>query len=532
MSTLSRVNELRLGKAKVMFPKKINTAIDKHQVTEVNVTYSGILGDEHVYEESVDEDRVILQCAPEHYERLKKQFPNSRHLFINGGFGENLIAEGMNEHNMCIGDILRIGDVTLELCLPRQPCFKLNHRFEEPSISRHVQDNAQTGWFYRALSQGKIQLNDDIELIERPYPEWTVARVQHYLYIETDNQQATQALAELAPLADEVKDTFKHRLANNNVEDWSGRLTGEAPQLEMRVVKIIQESDKIRRLILSRTDLAPLTDFTAGAHIQLELPNGLTRAYSLCAPLQNDSYEVAVALDPQSRGGSQYIHDQLNLRDIIKISSPANLFEMARAKKQIFVAAGIGITPFLVMIKEAIANNEDFELHYCVDDVDNYPFQTQLAPYKDSVFTYSLKRPLDISALLDCHYRGSHIYTCGSPSFTDLVKNASQHWNPNNVHFENFATELSKDASEFVVHIQGTDKQIKVSADQSMLEALRENEIELSSACETGSCGKCRVEYRGEVEHKDTILTKSERTHCMTPCVSRAKNAELTINLP
>ncbi|WP_019614754.1 MOSC domain-containing protein [Psychromonas ossibalaenae] len=512
-----------------MFPQKINTAIDKHQVTQINVTLSGISGDEHVYEECIDEDRVILQCAPEHYSSLKARFPDSSHLFVNGGFGENLTAEGMNEHNMCIGDILQIGEVKLELCLPRQPCFKLNHRFEQPSISRHVQDNAQTGWFYRALSEGIINQGDNIELLERPNPEWTIAKVQHYLYVETDNKLLTKKLAELEPLADEVKDVFKHRLASNSAEDWND---GEAALLEVRVVKIIDESDKVKRLLLSRTDLSPLPAFTAGAHISLHLGNGLTRAYSLCASLNNDCYEVAVGLAPDSRGGSKYIHEQLKLRDVLQISEPANLFTMTRAKKQVFAAAGIGITPFLVMIEEAAANNEQFELHYCVDDTKNYPFQSQLAQYQDNVFTYSLDQPLDINALLDNHQRGTHVYTCGSPGFTRLVKEAAQHWSLDNVHYENFTAELAADASEFIVNIQGSGLQINVPADQSMLNALRDNGIDINSGCETGRCGACRVDYQGEVEHKDSILTKSEKKQCMIPCVSRAKGAELTISLP
>ncbi|WP_084605587.1 MOSC domain-containing protein [Psychromonas aquimarina] len=515
-----------------MFPKKINTAIDKHQVTQINVTLSGISGDEHVYEECIDEDRVILQCAPEHYSRLKKHFPESSHLFVNGGFGENLTAEGMNEHNMCIGDILQIGKVKLELCLPRQPCFKLNHRFEQPSISRYVQDNAQTGWFYRTLSEGVINLGDNIELLKRPNPEWTIAKVQHYLYVETDNKQAAEKLVELEPFADEVKDVFKHRLASNSAEDWSSQLSNESARLEVRVVKIIDESDKVKRLLLSRTDLGPLPAFTAGAHICLHLDNGLTRAYSLCAPLNNDCYEVAVGLAPDSRGGSKYIHEQIKLRDVLQISEPANLFTMTRSKKQIFVAAGIGITPFLVMIEEAAANDEAFELHYCVDDTTDYQFQSQLAKYQDNVFTYSLEQPLEINKLLDNHQRGTHVYTCGSPAFIRLVKEAAEHWSPDNVHFENFSAESVTDANEFMVNIQGSEQQINVPADQSMLNALRDNGIEINSGCETGRCGACCVDYQGEVEHKDSILTKSERKRCMIPCVSRAKGADLTISLP
>jgi len=224
MYPISIIEELRLGKVKKLFSR--NTGIDKHPIDACQVTVVGLAGDEQAETFHGGEERAILQYDSEHYKLLGVKFPNSSHLFVNGGFGENLVAAGMNEHSMCVGDIVKVGTVVLQVTQPRQPCFKLNHRFKEPTISRFSQDNCQTGWFYRVLKEGVIKTGDSIEVTERPCPQWTISKVQHYLYIETGNKEATKQLANLAPLGNEVKSVFKQRLENNDVEDWSGRLYG------------------------------------------------------------------------------------------------------------------------------------------------------------------------------------------------------------------------------------------------------------------------------------------------------------------
>ena len=528
MYPVSAIDELRLGKIKKLF--STNTAIDKQSIDTCEVTRTGLAGDEQAETFHGGEERAILQYDSEHYKQLAVKFPNSSHLFVKGGFGENLVVPGMNEHNICVGDILKVGTVLLQVTQPRQPCFKLNHRFKEPTISRFSQDNCKTGWFYRVLEEGVISKGDTIEVTERPYPQWTIAKVQHYLYIETDNKGAVEQLANLQPLGNEVKSVFKHRLDNNDVEDWSGRLSDDNTFLEMRIVKIVEEFQNVKRFILSRTDLGPLPEFSAGAHITLQLANGLSRAYSLCRPLADDTYQIAVNYAADSRGGSKYLHEEARVGDSLSVSTPANYFKMARDEHHIFVAAGIGITSFIVMIEEALAHNETFELHYCVDDTADYSFKEALSKYSEKVFVYSVEKPLNISELLNNHARGSHVYSCGSPGFVKLVRDNASHWNENNVHFENFSVEHSGDQA-FIVTIKETGQEIEVSPETSMLDALRNNGVTVESVCETGICGKCRVDYEGDVDHKDSVLTKSEKKRCMTPCVSRAKGKELLISI-
>ncbi len=529
----STVSELRLGVPKKMFTINVETGFDKQPVSSVNVNLFGIIGDHQVHSSHGGEDRALLQFDSRHYAELGKTFPNSRNYLVNGGFGENLVVAGMNEHNMCIGDKVAIGNMLLELSQPRPPCFKLNHRFNEPTMALYTQNNAKTGWFYRVLNEGIILAGDPIRVIERPHPEWPVARVQHYLYHETDNKAATTTLSEMNALGKEIRDTFRHRLESNKTEDWNGRLTGNSGKLEMRVVKIVNESEDIKRFYLSRTDLQPLPEFTAGANITLALPNGLQRSYSLCALQADDTWQIAVHKSNQSRGGSAFLHEQVNVGDIFTVSGPQNYFEMTRAEHQIFIAAGIGITPFLTMIEEALANSESFELHYCVKDINDYPFKKLLSRYSGKVLIYSQVKPLDIETLLNFHHRGTHVYSCGSPAFVDLVRKSAKHWSDEHVHFEHLTPPEKKltENTAFKVIIKDTEQSIEVEQNESMLNALRKNGIPIDSSCETGCCGKCKVKYEGKADHRDTILTTKEKEIFMTPCVSRAKQERITVSI-
>ena len=164
MYPVSQIDELRLGKIKQLH--SVSSAINKQPVDSIVVSIHGLMGDEQADKiHHGGEDRAILQYDSEHYQQLKNKFPSSSHLFIQGAFGENLVVAGMNEHNICIGDIVTVGSVILQVTQPRQPCFKLNYRFNEPAISRFVQNNFKTGWFYRVLEKGIIKIGETIEIV-------------------------------------------------------------------------------------------------------------------------------------------------------------------------------------------------------------------------------------------------------------------------------------------------------------------------------------------------------------------------------
>jgi MOSC domain-containing protein YiiM/ferredoxin-NADP reductase len=548
MSLISNVIELRLGKVEARDDSL--TAINKYQVKQSVINDLGMVDDEQAESFHGGQDRALLQYNTQHYQTLAQRFPQSSALFVKGGFGENLVVEGMSETNICIGDLIRIGSCLLEVSQPRSPCFKLNTRFKENNLARFIQENQQTGWFYRVVESGQITDTDAIYLVSRPHPEWTLAKVLHHLYIDTNDQEATQALANLVPLANETKDVFITRLNTHTVEDWSGRLDEDALRQEVEVVAIEtvtndeanddkQEVAAIKRFSLKPTHEGVLSNADAGSHIMLELSNGQSRAYSLCSPISKNqslsatrmhTYDIAVQAAKNSKGGSFFMHTSLKVGDKINIKAPANYFPMTRGAHHIFIAAGIGITPFLAMIKEAELHNETYELHYCVPNTQHYAFQTRLLSYADNLSLYSPDNRLDLNSLLLNHHHLDHVYTCGGSGFVNQVRDCAQHWPENAVHFEHFSSNQSHNKA-FQVTLNGKNKTLTVQPQTSLLEALREQGFAIESHCETGICGKCQISYDGEVEHKDAVLSQAQKKHLMTPCVSRAKGEQLTVFL-
>ena len=234
MHLSTTLQEVRLAKVSPWLDSR--SAIKKQPVAHCQVNSLGIIGDEQAEVFHGGEDRALLQFDSAHYQALAQHFPESAHLFIPGSFGENLVATGMSEANLCIGDIVNIGSAVLQVTQPRKPCYKLNFVFEQPTISKFVQDHGMAGWFYRVLVPGTISAGDVMTVTERPEPEWPLSKVQHYLNIELLNEDAMKQLLTLESLAENIKGTFQKRLENGKAEDWDRRLyKGGVVPLELRV---------------------------------------------------------------------------------------------------------------------------------------------------------------------------------------------------------------------------------------------------------------------------------------------------------
>jgi MOSC domain-containing protein YiiM len=161
----------------------------------------------------------VHHYSASHYPVWCKELPESAHLFKLGAFGENLFSAELDEKMVCIGDKIAIGDVVLELSEPRTPCMKLNHKFEVANMASRVQTLLRTGWLYRVLVPGTVQAGDMIRLLERPCPEWTVARLSYYLFLEKDNVDMMREIVALPALGWEIRDKFHKRLDKGEVED-------------------------------------------------------------------------------------------------------------------------------------------------------------------------------------------------------------------------------------------------------------------------------------------------------------------------
>ncbi len=316
--------------------------------------------------------------------------------------------------------------------------------------------------------------------------------------------------------------------------------------IEVTVTSKQQEAEDIYTFELARCDDLDLPAFDPGAHIDVHLPNGLVRQYSLCNhPGETKSYLIGVLKDPASRGGSVALHEQVTEGDRLQISEPRNLFPLAeKAERSLLLAGGIGVTPILCMARTLAGAGEDFQMHYCTRSKSRTAFMQQIA---QSDFAHQVhfhfddetpEQHFDADRVLANPSAGTHLYVCGPAGFLDhVLERASAHgWPAEQVHREYFSAspEAHTDDASFELEIKSSGKLLTVPADKSPLEVLEEAGIAIPVACGEGVCGTCMTRVlEGEPDHRDRFLTEQERAlnNQFTPCCSRAKSGRLVLDL-
>ena len=315
--------------------------------------------------------------------------------------------------------------------------------------------------------------------------------------------------------------------------------------LALKVNRIVEEALDIRSFELVDPEGRLLPMFTAGAHVDIELPNGLIRQYSISNdPRDVDRYVVGVLREPVSRGGSVYMHDHVRKGDILTVHGPRNNFPLAAdARHHILLAGGIGVTPMMAMARDLSARGTSFEMHYCTRTPDRTAFRSDIAEleFADNVtYHHDNGNPadgLDIVALLREVRPGAHVYYCGPSGFMQACEKALAHWPRHAVHFEYFSVDESVehgDNTAFQVKIASTGAVLDVPADRSIVEVLRANGIEVETMCEEGICGTCAtVLLEGEPDHRDFVLDDEEkrRGEFIMVCCSRSRSPMLTLDI-
>lgn len=299
-------------------------------------------------------------------------------------------------------------------------------------------------------------------------------------------------------------------------------------------------ADGVVELTLAAVDGGPLPDWSPGAHIDLRLGGGLVRQYSLCGdPGEPGRWRIAVLHEPAGRGGSVYVHEELARGATITVSAPRNHFALLPAKRYLFVAGGIGITPLLPMIARAEAAGIAWTLLYGGRTRKSMAFAEDLARYGDSV----LLRPQDEYGLLDlAAYLGevtpdTLIYACGPGPMLDAVAAASAHWPPGSLRVEHFTpVDVGEPvrAEAFEVVLARSGLTVSVPPGCSILEAVEKAGVDVLHSCREGTCGTCETDVLdGRPEHRDSLLTEQERAagETMFVCVSRSLGPRLTLDL-
>jgi vanillate O-demethylase ferredoxin subunit len=316
--------------------------------------------------------------------------------------------------------------------------------------------------------------------------------------------------------------------------------------LNVRVARKATEATDVCTFELVSTDGSLLPAFSAGSHVDVHLPNGLTRQYSLCNdPAESHRYLIGVLKDAASRGGSKAMHELVNEDDALEISAPKNHFPLAHGpSRSLLLAGGIGITPILCMAERLVIVGEDFDLHYCTRSLDRTAFYDRIRRSTfagRSHFHFDDGAPeqrLDLIALLAQPERGTHLYVCGPKGFMDVVLNAarSSGWPEEQLHYEFFSADVvqREDDETFGVKLASSGKIVVVPKEKTVIQALAEAGIEVQTSCEQGVCGTCLTRVlEGEPDHRDMYLSSDEQeaNDQFLPCCSRSKSAVLVLDL-
>jgi vanillate O-demethylase ferredoxin subunit len=316
--------------------------------------------------------------------------------------------------------------------------------------------------------------------------------------------------------------------------------------LRVRVSARREEARDIASFELVAADGQALPAFSAGAHIDVKVGDGLVRQYSLC----NDStethrYLIAVLKDPATRGGSKAMHERVRVGDELEISAPRNHFPLAHeARRSVLLAGGIGVTPILCMAERLAAASADFELHHCTRSPERTAFRERIADgrFGSRVHHHFDDGPpeqkLDLAAFVARQEGDTHLYVCGPKGFMDAVLNEarSQGWPETRLHYEFFAAGPVDRANDdgFEVQVASSGQVVAVAKDETVVQALGRIGIEVPTSCEQGVCGTCITRVlEGVPDHKDVYFTADEQAanDQFTPCCSRSRSQRLVLDL-
>ena len=299
-------------------------------------------------------------------------------------------------------------------------------------------------------------------------------------------------------------------------------------------------SSDVVSLTLSHPEGRRLPDWTPGSHVDVVLPSGITRQYSLCGDRWDAySYRIAVLHEPSGRGGSAYIHEQLTVGTMVALGGPRNNFRLVPSEKYLFIAGGIGITPMLPMIQQADMLSADWKLLYLGRSRSSMAFLDVLSGYGDRVLVMPKDEsgPCPLEDFISSSAMDTKVYACGPQRLLAAVELHCGDWPAGLLRLEHFAAKAhgapARD-TPFEVELAQTGLSVTVPPSVSILDALGNAGVSVLTSCREGTCGTCEVNViAGNPDHRDSILDDADRAagHCMFPCVSRSCTDRLVLDL-
>lgn len=319
--------------------------------------------------------------------------------------------------------------------------------------------------------------------------------------------------------------------------------------INVRVVAHEQVAEDVVAIELRAVEGYELPSFSAGAHIDVELPvkdergHFVVRQYSLCNdPAERERYVIAVGRDAFSRGGSRYLHDQLHKGDVLHVSTPRNHFQLYEpALHTVLVAGGIGITPLLAMARRLSALGRAWQLYYCARTPARAAFLDLLRSLPGEVIPVfdgvPGGMPIDLVHVARNAPSDAHLYCCGPAGLMEAFERAMSSRPSHAVHVEWFAPRsatVQASAGAFDVRLARSGLTLKVPADKSILDVLNDAGIPVQYSCCDGVCGTCETRVlAGRPDHRDSVLLGDDAklTDRIMVCVSRSATPALTLDL-
>jgi len=321
--------------------------------------------------------------------------------------------------------------------------------------------------------------------------------------------------------------------------------------LTVRVASIAAAAEGVAAIELRAADGYVLAPFTAGAHIDIELPvrdtegHCMVRQYSLCNdPSEKDRYVVAVGRDPNSRGGSEWLHDGLAVGDTLRIGTPRNHFQLVEnAPHSVLVAGGIGITPLLAMARRLSRLGKRWTLYYCARTPERAAFLSQLRALPGEVIPVfdgvPGGKPIELPKVLAQAPADAHLFCCGPASLMEAFERAAAARPEHQIHVEWFKPRATPAASTegdraFEIMLARSGLQLQVPGAKSILDVLVDAGISVPHSCCDGVCGTCETRViEGIPDHRDSVLfgDEAKTTERIMVCVSRCKGSHLTLDL-
>ncbi len=310
--------------------------------------------------------------------------------------------------------------------------------------------------------------------------------------------------------------------------------------IEVRVADVRTAAQDTKLYELRSADGKPLPASEPGAHIDVLLPNGKQRQYSLtvCEP-NPERYLIGVKRDPASRGGSAYMHDEVQAGQTLKIRPPRNHFPLVEnAPHVVLIAGGIGVTPIYCMAQRLAGLGRSWELHYSCRSRADMAFREELSKFKEAHLHFddeSGGKFLDMAAIVAKAPKDAHLYCCGPMPMLKAFEAATAEWPRTQIHVEYFAPKQEPaKTGGFVVELAKSGQEFVIPEGKTILQVLLDAGVYVDYSCELGICGLCQTPLlSGTPEHRDAFLSDEQKAANDTVmiCCAGSKSGRLVLDL-